>query len=251
MLGGVLRALGVPMVKDQRGGAGTSPQAAGGAADERQGGADIFVGGGFDDIFPGSAMSEYVKDYACQTGRPVQYVPNNRVGQVVNAIRDANRNGGPVNVVGHSYGGPDAYNAAAIANRQGLRVDNLITIDPVSGPSRRVIGTAQPGAWLNLQAHSDHPDFSDRLTGIPWFAHKPSALPIAQADQSAVLKANHRDVEDLMAKGGGRELLDRSRKIPPNPAAAFYRPPTAPELHDNLPMMAWIRRRQAQAGGGQ
>lgn len=194
-------------------------------------------------------MSEYVKDYAAQTGRPTQYVPNSRVGQVVNAIRDANRKGGPVNVVGHSYGGPDAYNAVAIANRRGLHVDNLITLDPVSGP----IGRARPGpqaGWMNIYAHPHDPDFSDGITSLWAVSHKPSTLPVQDAEQ-VTEPLNHRDVEGMMNRSGARAHLDRSRQIPATSADAFSRPPTAQDLHDNLPMMEWIRRREAKGQASQ
>jgi pimeloyl-ACP methyl ester carboxylesterase len=247
MFGDVLRALGVPMRDDQHG-AGASGAAAQ-AGRQRGGGADIFVGGGFDDILPGSSMSEYVKDYARQTGRPVQYVPNNRVGQVVNAIREANRDGGPVNVIGHSYGGPDAYNGVARANRMGMRVDNLITLDPVGGPGNKVVGQAQPGQWVNVHATASQPDRSDWVASMPFVAHKPSALPVAQATHRSELTLNHRDVEGMMRQSGARSVLDRSRQVPASPADAFSSFPTAQALQDNLPMMDWIQRREADVRG--
>ncbi|MEO8113666.1 MAG: hypothetical protein ABI655_04735, partial [Phenylobacterium sp.] len=102
-------------------------------ARERSGGRDIFIGGGGDDLWwPGrgfGVMHDYAKDYERETGRPTRYIPNNRVDDVVEAIREGNATGGPVNVIGHSYAGPDAYNSAARARREGLHVDNLVTLD--------------------------------------------------------------------------------------------------------------------------
>ena len=244
MLDGILRALGVAMRQAQ---AQDAPPDSGRGPG---GGVDIFVGGFLDDVIPNGAMSAYVKDYARQTGRPVQYYPSGRVGSVVNAIRDANRADGPVNVVGHSFGGPDAYAAVARANRQGLRVDNLITLDPVNGPSGRIAGQARPGRWMNVAAQPDQPDQSDRITGVRPFAHKPSALPTEQADNPVNVRLNHRDVEGMMQQSGARGLLDRSRERPSGPEAAFYSPPGADELRDNLPMMDWMRLRRAAAAGG-
>jgi thioesterase domain-containing protein len=248
MLDELLRAFGVPLLKNRQDRAEQSVGVRAPLPRERQGGGDIFVGGGFDDILPRSAMSEYVKDYAAQTGRPTQYVPNARVGQVVNAIRDANRSGGPVNVVGHSYGGPDAYNAVAIANRQGLHIDNLITLDPVSGPIGRVVGPAHPDTWVNVHAEPRRPDNSDRITSIWGVSHKPSNLPVQQAEQTQAA-LNHRDVEGMMQQSGARARLDLSRQVQEEAADAFGRPQTAQDLHDNMPMMEWIRRRQADARG--
>jgi pimeloyl-ACP methyl ester carboxylesterase len=243
---GVLKALGVPMLTDQQRGAAAAGDASQPAGRRRQGGADIFVGGGLDDIYPGSAMSEYVKDYVQQTGRPVRYVPNNRVGQVVDAIREANRDGGPVNVIGHSYGGPDAYNGVARANQMGMRVDNLITLDPVGGPANQVVGVARPGRWMNVQAQPDQPDFSDRIASFPFLAHKPSALPVAQATDQFDLRLNHRDVEGMMQQSGARSVLDKSRQAPVDPADVFSSFPPAQALRDDLPMMDWIRQREGK-----
>lgn len=225
-----------------------------------QGGADIFVGGGGDDLMPGGGvMRGYADDYRAATGRPTVYLPNARIGHIVDAIRAGNFDGGPVNVVGHSWGGPDAYNAVAQATGQGLRVDNLITLDPVKGLIGEYDGPHGAGRWLNVQVAPSKPDYTDAITSIPPFSAKPSNLPTANADQDVQLDLNHRDVDAMMRLSGARDLLDQSRSANPPPAVArsaspsaprdpfVTGPPTAQDLHDNLPMMDWIRARQAQA----
>ncbi|MBS0359830.1 MAG: hypothetical protein JSR98_00510 [Proteobacteria bacterium] len=232
-----------------------------GATTPGQGGGDIFVGGGADDIMPGGGLVRgYADAYRAETGRPTVYLPNARIGQVVDAIRDANLDGGPVNVVGHSWGGPDAYNAVAQATGQGLRVDNLITLDPVKGPIGEDHGPHGAGRWLNVQASPSRPDYTDWLANRPPFSAKPSGLPVAAADQNVGLDVNHRDVDAMMRFGGARDLLDQSRSANPPPTVAAApvsvpaQPPltswpTAQQLHDNQPMMDWIRARQAQVRG--
>ena len=269
MFEGVLRAFGVPMVGDRGGGEGAAPtfsraprllpaspgwdlyaQRQKPQSHERQGGLDIFVGGGADDLMPGGGvMRSYSDSYAKQTGRPTRYLPNAQVGHIVDAIREGNSTGGPVNVVGHSWGGPDAYNAAAAAATDGLKIDNLVTLDPVSGPSRAVYGPPHATTWMNVYAAPAEPDYTDLITRLPPFSRKPSNLPVHEADQPVAVTRNHWDVAGMMCDSGARALLDGSRVLRADPSAAFDRPPTGSELHDNLPMMDWIKAREAQKPG--
>jgi len=283
MFEGTLRALGIPMLRDRDAEpvAGSPPTLAGMTSQdssgtpqfsrapgllppppswdayaqtpppprERRGGADIFIGGGADDLLPHGVMRDYAEAYARQTGRPTRYFPNARIGGVVDAIQQGDANGGPVNVVGHSWGGPDAYNAVARANAAGLPVDNLITLDPVSGPSRAVEGVAHAGTWMNVYGHPVQPDFTDQIASFPWLAHKPSDLPVPLADEPINVRLHHGDAEGMMQQSGARELLDRSRRfdvprVGAGPQSGWS--PAAQALHDNLPMMEWMRQRQAE-----
>lgn len=269
MFGEVLRAFGVPMLRDRSDGEGPGPSRISRApgllpapkpwdayaqqpppSREKQGGLDIFVGGGADDLMPGGGvMRSYADGYARQTGRPTRYLPNAQLAQIVDAIREGNATGGPVNIVGHSWGGPDAYNAAAAAATDGLTVDNLVTLDPVSGPSGAVYGPANAKTWMNVYAAPADPDYTDRITHLPPFSRKPSNLPVHEADQPVAVTRNHWDVGGMMRDSGARALLDSSRVAVADPSVAFDRPPTEAELHDNLPMMDWIQAREAQKRG--
>lgn len=109
----------------------------------------IFVGGLWDDLpIPRMGVTrDYAKTFQAETGRRTRYFPNARVKDVVAAIRDGNATGGPVNVVGHSYGGLDAYNASMLARRQGMRVDkpcdarsrDCVLCRPEEGGTRRFL----------------------------------------------------------------------------------------------------------------
>jgi pimeloyl-ACP methyl ester carboxylesterase len=170
---------------------------------------DIFVGGGGDDLswLGLGVVRAYAADLAAVAGRPV---PNARPARLRRAIVSAARDGRSVNLIGHSWGAIDAFDAAASALRDGLRVANLVTLDPVSGPWRRP--PAWPGGayWLNVCAASSRPDGSDRLTQRRPFAHKPSRLPLGAADRTVTLDLHHWDVEGMMRLSGARALLDRS-----------------------------------------
>jgi len=165
-----------------------------------------------------------------------------------------------VNVVGHSWGGPDAYDAVAAAHRAGYRVDNLITLDPVSGPTGMLhtpTGPTGAKAWMNVHGAPTHPDYTDDITNVTLLSKKPARLPVQRADRSVDVDLNHGDVDGMMRQSGARAVLDASRRLTSvdsdDAPGQFGRPPSLRELHDNLPMMDWIRAREAQVerpGGG-
>lgn len=204
---------------------------------ERHDGLDIFVGGLFDDLplARTGVTRDYAKTYAKETGRPTRYFGNARVDEVLGAIRDANATGGPVDVVGHSYGGPDAYSAAVRARREGLRVDNLLTLDPVTAFFAKPQKGRAAGSWINVKAVTDRPNTSDRITHIPVLSENPSRLPTGVADRHASVEAHHEDVESMMRHGGARGILDASRQLP------------APVLSDKQPINDWMKARAVGA----
>jgi pimeloyl-ACP methyl ester carboxylesterase len=171
---------------------------------------DIFIGGGGDDLgwLGLGVVRAYEARYARETGRPTLYFPNGRIGRVKRAIVAAGRRFESVNVIGHSWGAVDAYLASLLAHRQGVRVANLITLDPVSGPWRRSPAWSGGAFWLNVTLASASPDRSDRLTELSPFARKPSRLPISAANQIATLDLNHWDVGGMMTMSGARARLD-------------------------------------------
>ncbi|TAJ70694.1 MAG: hypothetical protein EPO51_16525 [Phenylobacterium sp.] len=212
---------------------------------ERGGGADIFIGGGFDDrriplLPPGvlldkGVMRDYADRYRDETGRPTKYYGNWKKTDVMRAVREANATGGPVNLVGHSWGGTDAYNVAAQARREGLRIDNVITLDPVGGGlglAGRDLGKPTPGTWTNVTANPREAGFADLVAAI---GGKPSELPLSEAGHHNSTRAGHEDV-DAMMRAGGRATLDASRRLP--------------EIDDAMPTPEWVAGRNAQVARG-
>ena len=171
---------------------------------------DLFIGGGGDDLarLGFGVVRHYAARYAAETGRPVAYLPNARIGRARRLIEAAFAAGEPVNVVGHSWGAIDAYVAVARALRRGARVTNLITLDPVSGPLRRPPPWPGGAYWLNVALEPRTPDHSDRLTDRRPWARKPSRLPLAAADEQLVLDLNHWDVAGMLRLSGARARLD-------------------------------------------
>ncbi|MBS0411602.1 MAG: hypothetical protein JSR86_16920 [Proteobacteria bacterium] len=171
---------------------------------------DIFVGGGGDDLswLGLGVVRDYAADHAARTGRPTLYLPNARTLRLRRALELAARRGAAVNIVGHSWGAIDAFEAAVWAAGRGLAVANLVTLDPVSGPLRRPSAWRGGAFWLNVTLDPEAPDPSDRLTRRRPFAHKPSRLPLADADLAVTLDANHWDVETMMRLSGARARIE-------------------------------------------
>jgi pimeloyl-ACP methyl ester carboxylesterase len=110
---------------------------------------------------------------------------------VLRSIEDRAK-GGPIVLVGHSWGGPQAYELARDLRDRGNTVLGLITADPVS----RMSSGARPKTfWVNVAASSQSPDDSDRIAAI---GGKPSALPVDSADVDAVASGHHVGLARLM-----------------------------------------------------
>jgi len=176
---------------------------------------EIFIGGAGDDLaFLGfGVLASYARRYAAETGRPAIYVPNARLRRVRRAIAEAAARGEAVNLIGHSWGGPDAWRAAAWAARRGLPLRALVTLDPVDGPLRRRFEGALGCEWLNVVADPSAPDRSDALTRLPLLAGKPPRLPLAQATRQVILDLNHWDVTGMMRASGARRLIEQTGSV--------------------------------------
>jgi pimeloyl-ACP methyl ester carboxylesterase len=165
------------------------------------GGVDIFIGGGGDDLtaLGLGVVADYAHAWAAESAHAVLYVANGRPGPVRREIAAAAARKEPVVLAGHSWGGPDAWRAAAWAADEGLPVRALITLDPVGGPLRRTFRGQLACPWLNIVAAPATPDRSDRLTRLRGLSRKPSGLPTAQADREVILDLNHWNVAGMMA----------------------------------------------------
>jgi pimeloyl-ACP methyl ester carboxylesterase len=174
---------------------------------------DIFIGGGGDDLaFLGlGVVADAARDRAAETGRPVLYFANGRLGRVRRAIAADSRRGENVCLVGHSWGGPDAWRAAAWAATRGLPVDALITIDPVAGPLHWIFKGELACPWLNVVAAPTTPDRSDRLTELRGLSRKPSGLPTVLATREVVLDLHHGNVAGMLALSDAWRWVDAAR----------------------------------------
>lgn len=171
---------------------------------------DIFVGGGGDDLswLGLGVVRQYAAAFAARTGRSVIYLPNARPWALRRALRAGAEHGAVINLIGHSWGAVDAYEAAVWAAKRAVAVANLVTLDPVSGPLRRPSPWPGAAAWLNVALDPSEPDESDRIA-LRWpLAHKPSRLPLRDAAADLVLDLHHWDVGGMMRLSGAERRLE-------------------------------------------
>jgi RHS repeat-associated protein len=157
---------------------------------------DIYVGGGGDDW-----LTHQVENYAA--ARNDQYYSWTQGSSIVAAIRDAAGRGEPVNVVGHSFGGAAAMSAVGQA---GVKVDTLITIDPVGGvlPSFNALNVDK---WVNVTAD---PDDWDRSDYIAWIGGKTPTRITDRADEQVTSKQHHGAFPTMMREINGDGRLRES-----------------------------------------
>lgn len=89
-------------------------------------------------------VRRYAEDFAAAMRRSVFYVPNARSKRLCRAIKAAMRRGEGVNLIGHSWGAIDAYQAATWAAGRGLVVANLVT--PIRSVGHGVVQRGGPAA---------------------------------------------------------------------------------------------------------
>lgn len=192
----------------------------------------VFVGGALDNLY-GQNMKSYYDRYLDAADGPAEYYTHLSVPSIVGAIKRANDQGIPVDVIGHSYGGTAAFNAVVQAGQRGYRVRRLITVDPVGrlsmsdGPP--VSGSVS--TWTNISANPLSANLSDIVAAI---GGKPSSVPTAYADEDFTVRRHHQDLAGMMR--------DADIDIASSAGADFA-------LSDDLDGREWSRRRNAQLRG--
>jgi|GEM_PF-4105468 len=138
----------------------------------------VFIGG-FGDALNRNVVRVFCAyDAAWEHTRKLYFGYDADRGGMMRAIRDSAR-GGPVVLVGHSYGGDTAYE---LADSLGARVRLLVTLDPVS-PRREGQSVPRPaavGRWINVRVGSAPGLSSCGLAGVLGGAWGPQ--PAADAD---------------------------------------------------------------------
>jgi len=127
---------------------------------------DIFIGG-FGDSFSG-IVRNYRGDFAQEfSDRKTDYFGWGDSAGILQAIRSTRRDNPcePINLIGHSWGGDTAADVAATLNSEGVGVDKLITIDPVSWPWSRSEVVKNVSQWINVSAA---PSTSNGFEGDAW-----------------------------------------------------------------------------------
>jgi hypothetical protein len=163
--------------------------------------APIYIGGGGDGYF-----NSNVKAYAKRPGTTGNFFTHNRSGSIQNAIEAFHTLGRPVIIVGHSWGGEEALDAARFAIRRDIPVALLVTIDPVngSGSNSSIAGMRNmrenlSGLWVNVRA-TGYQTNHDGFDGDRW-ADLGGRMPSSHQQQADVYiesNRNHGDFRGMM-----------------------------------------------------
>jgi RHS repeat-associated protein len=164
------------------------------------GNTDLYIGGANDDD------SRIVRIYAdaqarAHPDRVVRYFTWNQREQFREALYDAQVTNEPVNVIAHSWG---TRTAMSVLHDTQVRVDTLITVDPVSqtGNYSRPRGVQY---WLNILAAPTSLDGSDLLASLGGWRGS-----LAGADANQSVNTNHDQFGTMMQNGGGARARERS-----------------------------------------
>jgi hypothetical protein len=165
---------------------------------------DIYIGGASD-----KDGSRIVQRYAqeqmkAHPKRDIQYFSWKEGGRISAAIEKGRPVNEPLNIVGHSMGGATAITQA---NGTSVKIDNLITIDPV-GTAGTGGKAANVGAWANVTAVPANRNFSDTVASVGRALMGTTST--SGADISITSSSSHGDFPDMMSQIGAARAIEAS-----------------------------------------
>jgi pimeloyl-ACP methyl ester carboxylesterase len=175
----------------------------------------IFVGGGGD--AKSGIVSGFEDSLAVRTElghRGTAYFANDEQAAIIARI-NAEPQETRIVLVGHSWGGDTAAQAAAALGQQGRPVDTLVTVDPVGrGLSDDYLRRVRAGSreWVNIHARAAVRDRSDAIADA---GGRYGDWPRAHATRHIEAPLNHGDFDGLLRSNdpasvsGFRRILGR------------------------------------------
>jgi thioesterase domain-containing protein len=167
----------------------------------------MYIGGGGEE---GSGLSApNVSSYAQDRGNFAAWTQDNRIQDYIEIARALRQ---PVVLIGHSWGGDAAFDAARYADRRGIDVNLLVTIDPVDSSHDHTrqeaitLNRNLGGLWVNVQAtrYLAEPNFSDRVAG--WGGRMSDGAQ-AQADIYVRRDVHHEDFVAMLREAQVEQLV--------------------------------------------
>ncbi|MBX9813407.1 MAG: RHS repeat-associated core domain-containing protein [Sphingomonas sp.] len=156
----------------------------------------VFIGGGCDGYCTKS--TNIVKDYSA--GRGSFYTHTQRAA-ALREILAAAANKEKIIIIGHSWGGSAAAQIAASAERAGVSVDLLATIDPVgrlSADDLRILDKMN-GLWANISvAWKNSNDKSQGDSIADWGKWFTGETQTSHADVDEVSQSTHEDFSGML-----------------------------------------------------
>ncbi|MCZ8207696.1 MAG: hypothetical protein O9270_05820 [Aquidulcibacter sp.] len=177
----------------------------------------IYISGGGEGYLPGEWVGRNVIDYLeDEPGAQYWHMETVAVRDAIKARHDANL---PVILIGHSFGGSEAISNALWAKGKGIRVDLLITVDPVGVPdyvpklalapyAERLRGVAT--TWVNVTA--DKPGIGPGDVPATFWKKTPQIIQEKATRTVSARNADHADFDKMMFAIGAKGLIEGVRK---------------------------------------
>lgn len=165
---------------------------------------DIYIGGAND-----KDATRIVQAYAAEQmrqhpGRDIQYYSWADTKGIAAALDKGIPIKEPLNVIGHSLGGAEAIRQATGTS---AKIDNLITIDPVSSAGNGS-KPSNVAAWANVTAAPSDRNFSDTVASAGRAAF--GTTNTSGADISVTSPSSHGDFSDMMSQVRAPQAIESS-----------------------------------------
>jgi hypothetical protein len=176
---------------------------------------DIFIGGLGD--YESGPVTDYKDALPSTSGRTVAYFRQNQVKEAI-AFANANlHNGQALNIIAHSWG---ADAAVRVAKGVDGKVDNLVGIDPVGKPFKKLIGKcgSRPENVANVVTVYGQPSRRDTSDTGETVGKVVGGQPKAfkkQADITIRVDAHHTEFKNMLERKGpdgrsAKNIVDQS-----------------------------------------
>jgi RHS repeat-associated protein len=163
----------------------------------------FYVGGGCDGYC--SENTRIVADYAQQQG--ARFFTHRQLSDLKDAIADAQRRGEPAIVIGHSWGASGAANLVANAD---VKVDILITIDPVGAIFDGKTTNNHTGLWVNVRATDDKRFTGGNAVSILWGRSRAAQN---YSDLSVNVPTIHEDFEGMLEASNTQIAIENVERL--------------------------------------
>lgn len=168
---------------------------------------DIYFGGAGDTLF--GVVRGYVDQQRVSLAggnrpyRSIHWLPWGSLYRGAGLALQAAQRGEPINIIGHSWGGSTAIALVRLLREQGIRVNNLVTIDPVQAFELGGIDRSNVDHWTNVYSISEGGN-GDTVANVG----RQMREVLFQADEPWLSNEPHANFPQMMNEIGADGLLD-------------------------------------------
>jgi RHS repeat-associated protein len=155
---------------------------------------DIYIGGAADKGFTRNVENYARIQQQNHPERDIQYFSYKDTTEIYQAAVAARQAGEPLNIVGHSLGGRTAIDLAVSLEKIGIKIDLLVTIDPVGATGEKYWGTN--ANWINVTAVPEDWNTSDWIAF--WGRFSMGTTDTGAADRNESSNTHHNYIITMM-----------------------------------------------------